>query len=159
MITITKLAVAIALVLVGSGMGLFAVTAHAQECPQPTVGAPATDGIIGPATNGGDHASPPNGIIPPHHGSPPNGISPPNDVSPPNGVSPANRLFVPVAQGAQASEDICPDADAALGSPDLGIGPASGSDHGALLWTLLGAGLGALSLGATGMAIVRRRDA
>ncbi len=77
----------------------------------------------------------------------------------PNGVSPANRLFVPVVQGAQASDDICPDSDAALGSPDLGIGPASGSDHGALLWTLLGAGLGALSLGATGLALVRRRDA
>ena len=39
-----------------------------------------------------------------------------------------------------------------------GSGPAAASDDGALLWTLLGAGLGALSLGAIGMAITRRRS-
>ncbi|MCH7718460.1 MAG: hypothetical protein IIB21_03225 [Chloroflexi bacterium] len=46
----------------------------------------------------------------------------------------------------------------AVSAPVTGSGPALGSDHGALLWMLLGAGLSALSLGATGLAFVRRRE-
>lgn len=43
--------------------------------------------------------------------------------------------------------------------PVTGSGPGAGSSSEALLLTLLAAGVGALALGATGMAVVRRRDA
>ena len=46
----------------------------------------------------------------------------------------------------------------AVAPPVTGIGPAAASDHGTLLWTLLVAGVGALALGATGLAVARRRS-
>jgi hypothetical protein len=46
-----------------------------------------------------------------------------------------------------------------IAPPDDGSGPGAGSSNEALLLTLLAAGLGAVALGATGMAVVRRRDA
>ena len=44
-------------------------------------------------------------------------------------------------------------------APTTGSGPGAGSSSEALLLTLLLAGVGALALGATGLAVVRRRDA
>ena len=44
-------------------------------------------------------------------------------------------------------------------APTTGSGPGTGSSNETLLLTLLAAGVGALALGATGMAVVRRRDA
>ena len=46
-----------------------------------------------------------------------------------------------------------------ISGPETGSGPGTGSSSEALLLTLLAAGVGALALGATGMAVVRRRDA
>ena len=46
-----------------------------------------------------------------------------------------------------------------VGGPVTGSGPGAGSSNEALLLALLAAGVGAVVLGATGMAVVRRRDA
>ena len=53
--------------------------------------------------------------------------------------------------------DVAPEPTVA--PPVTGSGPGTGSSSEALLLTLLVAGVAALALGATGMAVVRRRDA
>ncbi len=73
-------------------------------------------------------------------------------------TSPAGVAVCDATAFTAEQTDEAPEPDA-VGAPGTGSGPGAGSSSEALLLTLLAAGVGAVALGVTGMAVVRRRDA